>query len=101
MGLTMNYASESRTRFLLWVCLMLFTEGGHFTLIPNVLKSLFGSSATQIYSLIFTFTGLSALFMIAVVKSDFGHNYEAVFKLSSLMSFFALFLLILFFDEKK
>ena len=97
----MEYASETRGRFLVWVCLMLFTEGGHFTLIPNVLKALFGETATQIYALIFTFTGLSALFMIGIVRSDFGHNYEQVFKLSSMMSIIALVLLVVVFDEKR
>jgi len=38
--------------------------------------------------------------MIFVVKTEFGQNYERMFKVMSILSFVSLIVLILFFKEK-
>ena len=42
----------------------MFCEGGHFTLVPNIIKKIYGSKATQLFGIAFTYTGLCSVFMI-------------------------------------
>ena len=101
LGLTIQLAVSSQTMYIVWVCLMMFTEGGHFTIIPSAIKQIFGEGATSVYGCIFTYTGVSSLMMIFVVNSHFGENYDQVFIFSALLSFVALIMLIFFFKEEK
>lgn len=80
---------------------MLFTEGGHFTIVPNALKIIYGEAAGPIYGVIFTFTGVSNLMMLFIVKSSFGQSYTQVFHLSAGLSLAALVLLVLCFQERQ
>ena len=54
------------------MCGRVFTEGGHFTIMPNALKTIYGDSATAIYGVILTYTGLANILILFVVKSEFG-----------------------------
>ena len=38
LGFTMQFAVQSKSTYAIWICLMFFTQGGHFTIIPNALK---------------------------------------------------------------
>lgn len=78
---------------------MIFTEGAHFVVIPNALRTLYKDAAPSIYGVIFTYTGLSSLIIMLIVRSNFGKNYAEVFKLSSYLSGFALLLLLVCFKE--
>jgi general stress protein CsbA len=80
--------------------MILFAEGGHFSLLPTVIKALYSNMATQIYSLLFTFTGLSNLLMIIVVKSSLGHDYQSMFWIMSGLSGISLVILLTVFEEK-
>lgn len=42
LALTMFVAVSNKTTYMLWICGALFCEGGHFTLVPNVLKKIYG-----------------------------------------------------------
>ena len=39
---TMPIAAKNQWVYLVWVCVICFCEGGHFTLVPNVLKKIYG-----------------------------------------------------------
>ena len=43
---TLKFIANNEILFGLWISVLLFCEGGHFTLVPNVLKKLFGGNAT-------------------------------------------------------
>ena len=43
---TLKFIATNEVLFGFWISVLLFCEGGHFTLVPNVLKKLFGSNAT-------------------------------------------------------
>lgn len=101
LGATIEFATRSRFTYAAWMCLMLFTEGAHFTVIPNALKKIFGESASSVYGVIFTFTGLSSLLMLFIVRSDFGARYAAVFEFSACLSGLALCILLFAFSEVK
>ena len=79
LGASMPFATQYKKTFATWICLMLFTEGAHFVIIPTILRQIYGASASSIYGVIFTFTGLSNLAMIFIVGSKFGENYDRVF----------------------
>jgi len=79
---------------------MLFTEGGHFTILPNALRTIYGETATGIYGILFTFTGLSNLLILFVVQSQFGQSYASVYHLTAVLSFVALVLLVFGFKEE-
>lgn len=96
----MSWAAQNRTTYTIWVSMILFTEGGHFSLLPTVIKALYSNLATQLYSLLFTFTGLSNLLMIIVVRSSLGHDYQSMFWIMSGLSGLSLVLLVTLFEEK-
>ena len=67
---------QTRATYALWIALTIFTEGGHFTLVPNVLRIIYGEkSASIIYGVVFSFTGIAQVIIISVVLSQFGSNY--------------------------
>jgi len=45
-GLTLKWAASNRFTYTLWISLILFAEGGHFSLIPTVFKVMYGDMAT-------------------------------------------------------
>ena len=92
---------QAKSTYAVWICMMLFTEGGHFTIMPNALKKIYGETATGIYGFIFTFTGLSNLLILFVVKSSFGQDYTNVYYLTAALSLVALTVLIFGFTEEK
>lgn len=67
LGASMTYAIQSQATYTIWICAMLFTEGGHFTIMPNALRTVFGDAATGIYGIIFSFTGLANILILFVV----------------------------------
>ena len=52
--------------------MMLFTEGGHFTIMPNAIRTIYGESATAIYGIVFSFTGTANMMILFIVGSDLG-----------------------------
>ena len=80
---------------------MLFTEGGHFTVMPNAMRTIYGESATAIYGIIFSFTGTANMLILFLVPTDLGQNYGTVFKLSAVLCFIALILLIFCLREER
>ena len=94
----MSFAIKSKTFYLTWICLALFCEGGHFTLVPNILKKIFGRQATSLYGVAFSYTGLTSLIMIGLLQT-FAENYLLFYYISAVFSMTALILLYLKFDE--
>ena len=75
-------------------------EGAHFVIIPSAIKSIFGQEADKIYSILFSYSGISALLMLVIVTTTFGSNYESIFQFSSILSLTALIILTTVFKEK-
>jgi len=99
MGMTMSFACQYRSLYPIWIAMMFFTEGGHFTIFPNVVRIVYGSRATEVYGSIFTFCGVTGLIMIFLVSSPFGQNYLLVYKLSTFFCLLSLLLVHTIFDE--
>ena len=43
LNCTVQRTTDSAALYMIWISLMLFCQGGHFTLVPNVLKKIYGS----------------------------------------------------------
>ena len=39
---TVKFVAKNKVLYTVWISLMLLCEGGHFTLVPNVLKKIYG-----------------------------------------------------------
>ena len=101
LGASIEFAAKSRWTFALWICLMLFTEGGHFTIMPNAMLTIYGDSATAIYGIIFSFTGIANMLILFLVPTHLGQDYGTVFKLSAAFCLIALGLLIFGLKEER
>ena len=64
LNFTMSLVATNNALYAVWICGMLLCEGGHFTLVPNVLKKIYGDRATQLYGILFSYTGLCSVAMI-------------------------------------
>ena len=79
---------------------MIFCEGAHFVIIPTALRLIYGKSASSVYGVIFTFTGLANLMIMLICRSNFGLDYGKVFILSAAMNVVAIILLLGGFKQK-
>ena len=46
LNFTIKLVATNRALYTIWIALMLLCEGGHFTLVPNALKKIYGEKAT-------------------------------------------------------
>ena len=101
LNFTITFVSKNTWLYGVWIILFMFSEGGHFTLVPNMLKLIYGSSATQLYGVFFSYISLCAICMImlqnAFLVSDEVDTFNLFFKLNGVLSAISLFLLFAFF----
>ena len=97
----MYIAIQTKETYMVWICLALFCEGGHFTLVPNVLKKIFGDQATSLYGITLTYTGLTSLIMIGLLETSLGSEYLMFYLITAGSSFVAFCILIFVFTEEK
>jgi len=45
MSLTIKYVKDSQGLYFIWVCAIIFTEAGHFSMFPTVVAKIFGDLA--------------------------------------------------------
>ena len=64
--LTIPFIASNRTLYAIWISLVLYCEGGHFTLVPNVLRKIFGEQATFMYGIMFSYSGVSSAIMLVL-----------------------------------
>ena len=99
LGSTMSFAIQSKGFYMTWISLALFCEGAHFTLVPNILKKIFGRQATSLYGIAFSYTGLASV-LILVLLEIYPTDYLMFFALSAILSLLALLVLLIRFDEE-
>lgn len=101
LACTMVFAINDQATYLIWICLALFCEGGHFTIVPNTVKKIFGDQATSLYGIILTYTGFASLTLIALLETELGQRYLLFYLLTGGCSLVALILLLIAFDESR
>lgn len=55
---------KSAPMYAICYCMLIFCEGGHFTIMPNQLKTLFGMQATTLYGVLFSFASIDSVILI-------------------------------------
>lgn len=102
LNLTIAFVSNNSWLYGVWISMFMFCLGGHLTMVPNILKLIFGSSATQLYGFFFSYIALCAICTIvlqdAFLVSDQIESFNLFFKLNGFLSAISLFLLLTFFN---
>ena len=66
----MPYVSTNEIAFAIYISILNFTEGAHFTLVPNIVRKIYGEqNATTLYGFAFSFTSTSAIALLILQKS--------------------------------
>lgn len=101
-GFTLVLVSPIKPLFLVWMCMLAWAQGAHFSLIPAVSAKLFGKHSPIIFGIVFPCTGISWIvtgFLVKFCLHDIG--YLPFYYGSATLSLFSLILLIFFFKEDK
>lgn len=104
LNFTIKLVAKNQALYAIWICGMLLCEGGHFTLVPNVLKKIYGEKATQLYGILFSYTGLCSVGLIILQDEFLGKDattYDIFFYINGGMSVMALLILVFLFSEKQ
>ena len=72
LDFTIPLIAENAGLYAIWVSLILLCEGGHFTLVPNILKKIYGNKGTSLYGIAFSYTGICSLLIIVLQSSLLG-----------------------------
>ena len=83
---------------------MLLCEGGHFTLLPNVLKKIYGEKGTILYGIAFSYSSICGILIVILQSTLLGDtvkSYNEFFYFNGSASCVSLLMLLLLFSEKK
>ena len=94
LAFTMKWAQLNVWTYAVSVCLIIWCEGAHFTLAPNILKIIYGNLATELFGVLFTWTGVTSLILICFLASPLGDLYITFYFLTGIFSLLALLILI-------
>ena len=101
---TIPLVSDDAFLFAIWISVMLLCEGGHFTIVPNVLKKIYGEKGTTLYGIMFSYSGISSILLI-ISQTEFltssARSYDIFFYTCGGASVVSLAILLLFFKEEK
>jgi len=101
-GVVIVITRKSPIMYTLSYCVIMFCEGGHFTLVPNILKQIFGSKATQLYGFGFSYTGMCAVIQILVQNAFLNSKtYNYFFLGGAALAGVSFILLFTCFTDKK
>ena len=101
-GSTLVLISQYKALYLIWVSMIVWAEGGHFSLVPTICAKLFGKHAPIVYGVAFSFGATPQILSSVMVRfflKDIG--YESFYYLGTALSMIALVLLLFVFEEKK
>lgn len=98
LGLTYFFSSKSKVSYAIWIWLNQWCEGASFALMPNVLKSIYGKHATELYGYLFSFNATASLIFLAMSRSPLGTMYYWMYGIGSTCSILAGVLLFTKFD---
>ncbi len=77
LAFTFPFIVQYKHVYMVWVSLSFLTEGGHFTLVPAILKKLFGEEGSRIFGWAFSFIGIASLIKIFKTIKKYIINYKA------------------------
>ena len=83
---------------------MLLCEGGHFTLLPNVLKKIYGEKGTALYGIAFSYSSICGVLIVilqSLILTDTVNSYDIFFYINGSGSCLSLLMLLILFSEAK
>lgn len=93
--------SDIKPLFLIWVSMIVWAEGAHFSLVPTICAKLFGEHAPIVYGVAFSFGAVSSIVSSVLVQFTLKTvGYETFYYMAAAMSLMALLLLRTVFEEK-
>eukprot|EP00347_Sterkiella_histriomuscorum_P003101 403365582 len=96
------YIVEIKALCLIYISLIFWCEGGHYTLVPIIIAKLFGEQATMVYAYAFSFGGFSQLISTALTLGLMDIlQIEGFYFLGAIFSGLSLIILIFVFQEKQ
>lgn len=99
LGCTYPSIINNKWLVLCWICLGYWCLGGHFTLVPNEMKKIFGSKTTELYSYLYTYGGITGIVEVALqitlMQPD---NLYIFYYTYAGFAFFSLLLLIFWYE---
>ena len=105
LDFAMPLCARNNWTFAICVSLIMFCEGGHFTLLPNVLKKIYGDQGTALYGIAFSYTGVCAILILVLqhfwLDSDSVASYNSLFYFCGALSMVSLVILFTLFNEEK
>ena len=105
LNLTVPLVAESAALYGIWISLLVFCEGGHFTLVPNVLKKIFGGEkGTALYGILFSYVSLMSILLVflqSAILTTEASSYYLFFQINALCSIIALVMNLTMFSETK
>ena len=96
-----SFTNSNKLVYFIFVCLSLFCEGGHFTLVPAVTRTIFGKKASDVYGILLIYVGVSNVvssILVNLLLKKLG--YQFFYFLGCGFTIISLILLF-FFEEKK
>lgn len=102
---TMSLIDKNKGTYAVWVSAVLLCEGGHFTLVPNVLKKIYGAeNGTQLYGIAFSYSSIAAILIVILqteILTEDPQSYVYFFYACGACSVISLILLYTLFKEEK
>jgi hypothetical protein len=99
LGVTYPLIIDEKWLVGIWICLGYWCLGGHFTLVPNEMKKIFGENTTQLYSYFYTYGGITGIvecvLQILVMTQE---NLYIFYYLYAGFAFMSLIMLIFWYD---
>ena len=101
-GSTIVLVRSSQILYLIWVCMLIWALGAHYSLVPTICAKLFGVHASIIFGFAYSFCAppliVSSIFVRLYLKTI---GYEAFYYAACGLSGISLVLLLFIFEEKK
>jgi len=63
-----SFTNSSKPAYFICVCLSLFCEGGHFTLSPAIMRTIFGKKASDVYGVLLIYPGVANIISSILVN---------------------------------
>ena len=87
---------------MIWVSMIIWAEGAHFSLVPTICAKLFGPHASLVYGVAFSFGALPQIISSVMVRLYLKTiGYETFYFTATAFSCISLFMLLFIFEEKK
>jgi hypothetical protein len=104
LNFTIFLVDKNWYSYAVWIWLFMFCEGGHFTILPNILFRIFGSRSLAVYGFFGSFVSIVGLIQVFLddwfLKTTL-KSYNMFFVFNGILSVAALVVLWTMFSEKQ